>query len=297
MSILEKKKLEEANEHVRLAEKYLKVSPLKLKFSPEYDPAGDEFSRAATSFKVAKSYEESRQCLLRAVDCYKEVHSVFQAGKMLEQAVLVSRDMGQLEEVSKLAERGALMYRQVNKPEAASTLLDKAAKMVEKERPEDAVGLYEKAAETVGTEDRPNVAAEYMGKAGKLYIRIKDWDNAIGCLRSEVNWRREAGTQAGQAVMGLILVELKRGDRVAAEKVFRDWGGWLDGEQARAVTNMLQGYDEQDHDQVDSALTSTAIKNLDLDFAKLARDIPRPKKQEPGGEDEDEEDNELEGLC
>ena len=34
------------------AEKYLKTSPLKLKFTPDWDPAGDEFSRAATAFKV-----------------------------------------------------------------------------------------------------------------------------------------------------------------------------------------------------------------------------------------------------
>jgi hypothetical protein len=37
---------------IRLAEKHLKTSPLKLKFSPDWDPAGDEFSRAATCFKV-----------------------------------------------------------------------------------------------------------------------------------------------------------------------------------------------------------------------------------------------------
>ena len=34
------------------AEKYLKTSPLKLKFTPDWDPAGDEFSRAATAYKV-----------------------------------------------------------------------------------------------------------------------------------------------------------------------------------------------------------------------------------------------------
>ena len=190
--------------------------------------------------QVAKDYDQAKTCLLRAVDCYKEIHSIFQAGKMLDQAVLVSRDMGKLEDIAKLAERGALMYRQVNKPEAASTLLDKAAKMLEKDRPEDATGLYEKAAETVSTEDRPNVAAEYMGKAARLYVRTKDFDSAVGCLRREVEWRREAGTQAGQAVMGLVLIELKRGDRVASEKVFREWGGWLDGNQAKAVTNMFQ---------------------------------------------------------
>ena len=159
---------------------------------------------------------------------------------MLDQAVIVSRDMGKPEDIAKLAERGAMMYRQVNKPEAASTLLDKAAKIVEKDRPEDATRLYEKAAETVSVKDRPNVAAEFMGKAGKLYVRTKDYDSAIGCLRREVEWRKEAGTQAGQAVMGLILLELMRGDRVAAEKVFREWGGWLEGSQAGAVTRILQ---------------------------------------------------------
>ena len=45
---------------------------------------------------------------------------------------------------------------------------------------------------------------------------------------------------------------------------------------------------------MDSALNSNAIKELDLDFAKLARDIPRPKMSE-GGEEGDEED--LGGLC
>ena len=54
-----------------------------------------------------------------------------------------------------------------------------AAKMLEKDKPEDATGLYEKAAETVSTEDRPNVAAEYMGKAARLYVRTKNFDSAL----------------------------------------------------------------------------------------------------------------------
>ena len=56
----------------------------------------------------------------------------------------------------------------------------------------------------------------------------------------------------------------------------------------------VQGFDDQDFGQVDDALNSTAIKELDLDFAKLARDIPRPKERE-GGEEGEEED--LGGLC
>ena len=45
---------------------------------------------------------------------------------------------------------------------------------------------------------------------------------------------------------------------------------------------------------MDSALNSNAIKELDLEFAKLARDIPRPKVRERGEEGEEED---LGGLC
>ena len=43
--------------HVKNAEKYLKTSPLKLKFTPDWDPAGDEFSRAATAYKVQNIFQ------------------------------------------------------------------------------------------------------------------------------------------------------------------------------------------------------------------------------------------------
>ena len=47
---MSEKKILEAEEHIRLAAKALKTS--FLKWSPDYDTAGDEYSRAATAFKV-----------------------------------------------------------------------------------------------------------------------------------------------------------------------------------------------------------------------------------------------------
>ena len=158
MSVMERKKLEEAAEHVRKvltilhctslhitvqAEKYLKTAPMKLKFTPDWDPAGDEFSRAATCYKVSPVQHPCYMCLCRLgrttssprrvccglwtvtrrstaysrcslqLWCGAVCRAVVQAGKMLEQAVLVSRDMDKLEDIAELAERGALMYRQV----------------------------------------------------------------------------------------------------------------------------------------------------------------------------------------
>jgi len=300
-NILEKKKTEEAEEHVRLAEKHLKTAPLKLKFSPEHEPAGDEYNRAGQAYKVAKKYEESLKCYLKAVDCYKEVNLVFQAGRMLDNSVMVAKDMNRMSDIADYAKRGALMYRQVNKPEAASSLLDKAAKIVEKARPEDAIDLYEKAAETVAVEDRPNVAGEYCGKAGRISVRLKAWDKAITNLRNEIKYRQEGGSTPKMAVMGLVLIELKRGDRVAAEKVWRELGKWCDGDMARAVQNIIRGYDEQDGDLVSEGIDSNAIRNLDLDFARLSRELPRPPRASlvEGGEGVagDDDAGELGGLC
>ena len=45
------KKTAEAEEHLRLAAKALKTG--LLKWNPDYDTAGDEYSRAATAFKVS----------------------------------------------------------------------------------------------------------------------------------------------------------------------------------------------------------------------------------------------------
>ena len=39
-----------------------------------------------------------------------------------------------------------------------------------------------KAAQTVAVEDRPAVAAEYMGKAARLYVRTKNFDSAVSSL-------------------------------------------------------------------------------------------------------------------
>ena len=84
------------------------------------------------------------------------------------------------------------------------------------------------------------MAAEFVGKAARLHVRTGSWEDAIGDLRQEVVYRQEAGTSAGQAVMGLVLIELKREDVVAAEKVFKELGGFMDGGQVQAASKIFQ---------------------------------------------------------
>lgn len=48
-------------------------------------------------------------------------------------------------------------------------------------------------------------------------------------------------------------------------------------DQAGAIETILQGFDQEDSEAVKSGLNSGAIKNLDVEFARLARDVPLPE--------------------
>jgi len=77
-------------------------------------------------------------------------------------------------------------------------------------------------------------------------------------------------------VLGLILVQIVRGDSVAAGKVYSTWGGFLDPQQSGAAQQITEGFSDLDHDTAVSGLTSAAVRTLDNDYVKLARDIVPP---------------------
>jgi hypothetical protein len=205
--------------------------------------------------QVACSWAECKAAHLRACEAYANSGSLFHAAKQLEGALMVCREQQNLAEVEELAGRGGLLYRQAGSPESASQLLVKAARMVEREWPGRAVGLYEKAADTVGTEDRPAEAGQHLEKAALLAVRAGETDRAAELLHNTLGLYSEAGqggSQQGRVVLAFVLVQLRRGDSVAAGKVssrgrqadgrqVRDqWGGWCDGQQAAALTLLIQ---------------------------------------------------------
>ena len=271
------RKKAEAEEHVRKAEKYLKTS--LMKWTPDHDGAGDEFSKAATCFKVAGEPTAALDALNRACECYKECRSLYQAAKMLEQSVLICRDTpGRFSDIASLAERGALLYRQHGSPESAAQLLEKAAKILESKDSEAALDLYEKAAETIMVEDRPKQAAEYLHKVGRLQVKAGALDKAAKTLEETVKLLQESGSTAtvGRIVSGLVLVELAREDVVAASKAFNAWGGYCDGDQSAALNTLIQAFNDEDGDLAKRGLASGAVMNLDVEFTRLAKTIPLP---------------------
>lgn len=74
----------------------------------------------------------------------------------------------------------------------------------------------------------------------------------------------------------LVLVQIARGDQVAAEKAFKEWGNYCDAPEVQTLEMLLQAYDDDDPDAAKQALNSPFIKHMDVEYARLARDLPLP---------------------
>ncbi|XP_014221678.1 gamma-soluble NSF attachment protein-like [Trichogramma pretiosum] len=272
-------KIEEGNAHIRNAEKCLKTS--LIKWRPDFDSAADEYSAAATCFRVVKNHEQCKECLMLAAKCYKENRSWFQAAKCYEQVVLCLRELNQLSGIPKLAHNACSLYQQHGSPESGATVLDKSGKIIEQTLPDQALELYSRAAEIVLGEDSPRQAAEYMSKVARLLVKLGKYDQAADAVRREIGMHQQIDhtPSVGRLAVVLVLVQLARGDQIAAEKAFKEFGGYCEAPEVQTLEMLLQAYDSEDADAARSALNSPFIKHMDIEYAKLARTLALPQQE------------------
>ncbi|XP_037032409.1 gamma-soluble NSF attachment protein-like isoform X1 [Bradysia coprophila] len=305
-------KIEEAQEHIRQAEKSLKTG--LLKWRPDYDIACDEYQKAATCYRNAKSFDQCKECLMKAAECHMQNRSLFHAAKCFEQVnennnktekyfsllqtiygegavdtfdltishfqvILILKEQNNFGEIESLAHRACRLYQQQGSPEAAASALDKAAKIIENIHPEQALNLYQHAIEVVMIEDHSRQGAGYATKVSRIMVRLGMFDQAADALRREIclNQQTESYQAIGRLAVALVLVQLARGDSVAAEKAFKEWGNCCDANEVQTLEMLLQAYDDEDPDLARQALASPFIKHMDVEYARLARDLQLPK--------------------
>lgn len=215
------KKIDEGLEHVKNAEKSLKTS--LMKWRPDYENAAEEYNKAATCFRNARAFDQCKSVLLKASDCHKQNRAIFYAAKALDQAILVSKELGDLKDIPALAEKAANMFQTHGSGESASSSLDKAAKIIEAQYPADALRLYKHAADIALVQDNSRQAAEYMSKVARIHVKLKEFELAADAIRRELGLREqsEAYQATGRLAVALVLVQIARGDIVAAEKAFK----------------------------------------------------------------------------
>lgn len=104
------------------------------------------------------------------------------------------------------------------------------------------------------------------------------FDQATDAIRREIGLQQQSESYGaiGRLAVVLVLVQIARGDQVAAEKAFKEWGNYCDAPEVQTLEMLIQAYDDDDPDLAKQALNSSFIKHMDVDYAKLARDLPLP---------------------
>lgn len=187
--------------------------------------------------------------------------------------------MNNLLEIKSLAEKASSLHQQHGSPESAAAALDKAAKILEASHPEHALHLYQQAVEVVLIEDSTRQASEYTSKVARIMVKLGMYDQAADAIRREIGLHQQSESyQAiGRLAVALVLVQLGRDDYVAAEKAFKEWGNCCDPQEVQTLEMLLQAYDDEDPDLASQALASPFIRHMDVEYARLAMELPLPK--------------------
>ncbi|TNM98492.1 hypothetical protein fugu_014738 [Takifugu bimaculatus] len=269
-------KINEAHEHISKAEKCLKTSFTKWK--PDFDSAASEYSKAAVCFKNAKQYDQAKDAYLKEAECHTE-NKTYPYHDLSRVDISEQKKMP---EAIQYIEKACMMYMENGTPDTAAMALDRAGKLIEPINLEKAVDLYQKAAGVFENEDRLRQAVELLGKASRLLVRLKSrLDEAAVALQKEKNMYKEIENfpMCFKKTTAQVLVHLHRADYVAADKCVREsysLPGYSGSEDSVAMETLLQGYDEQDEDQVFRVCNSPLLKYMDNDYAKLAISLRVP---------------------
>ncbi|XP_034981711.1 gamma-soluble NSF attachment protein [Zootoca vivipara] len=281
-------KINEGLEHIAKAEKYLKTGLLKWK--PDYDSAATEYSKAAVAFKNAKQFDQAKEAYYKEALCQENNKALFHAAKAYEQVGMMLKEMKQHHDAVEMIQRASMMYLENGTPDTAAIALDRAGKVIENISPDKAIQLYQQTAAVFENEERLRQAVEMYGKASRLLVRGRRLDEAAVSIQKEKSLYKDIENYPTcyKKTIAQVLVHLHRNDYVAAEKCVREScsiPGFSESEDCAALEQLLEGYDQQDQDQVSDVCNSPLFKYMDNDYAKLGLSLAVPgggvKKKSP----------------
>lgn len=187
--------------------------------------------------------------------------------------------MNNLQDIRMLAERACVLFQQHGSPESGAATLDKAAKILEDTMPDQALALYQRAVEITIIEDTSRQSTEYASKVARLMVKLGMYDQAADAIRREIGLHQQTESYGliGRLAVALVLVQLARGDYVAAEKAFKEWGNCCEAPEVQTLEQLLQAFDEEDPELAEQALRSPFIRHMDIEYARLAISLPLPR--------------------
>lgn len=269
-------KLKTALDNMTAAEKALKTS--MFKWSPDYDTAASEYTKAATNFKLAGSPEKAKDAYVKASQMQERLGSLFHAAKLLTQAAGIASDLKKLEEAVSLMERACSLYREHGAPDTAALTISKAGKMCEQSLPNKSTELYLQAAELCEADEKLRDASDYLNNAIRMELKRKRYLESTEIMKRRIELLKSLGNfpVCYQVTLGLVIAYLAAEDYVMADKAYKDGfelGRFAESDEAMYSEQFLKAYEEGDVELLNKTKTAPMVTHMDTELARLARTL------------------------
>ncbi|KAI9260494.1 hypothetical protein BDA99DRAFT_512285 [Phascolomyces articulosus] len=270
-------------EGVKLMQEGDKASSKGLFRKPDWDVASGCYEHAATSFKLAKSYDQAVQAYLKASEAFFKADATHLAGKALENAaLLLAQQLNQPQRAAEFYQRASNMFMTGGSIDRAAEQLEKAGRALENTDANAAIDMYSSACSLYEQEDRGRMAIDIFKKAIALLIRSKKYQKAVDMLHRQSAVLRKLANRSHlyKANLSVMIVLFALGDEVEAGKQFNymcsNDPGFSQSEEAEIGQLLLQAYNEGDQELLEKAVRMQHISFLDNEVAKLSRTLTVP---------------------
>eukprot|EP01066_Platyproteum_vivax_P007291 Platyproteum_vivax@DN2818_c0_g1_i1.p1 len=272
-------KREEAKGHIKLAEKALKKNVLALKFKPDYLTAGLEYKEAASTFQLAGATEDAAEAWVKAAECQETIDDYYSAGRSYEAAgnLFEKKNINKAIEFWKL---GAGQFRLKSKTDIAVKLYMKIASACEdahqldgaKEAYIDALDAYNDDEKWHMVSDIHKKYVQFLAGANLLKDLLPALDQQIENLM-----RLNQNAFVYKSILCKVIVNLKLNDLNEADgslsKGAETDGQFLGSKEFSTGSELLQAFQENDSDLLQTAIKSNVINFLPVEIVKIGKSL------------------------
>ncbi|KAJ2956156.1 hypothetical protein NQZ79_g7943 [Umbelopsis isabellina] len=275
---------------VKLMQDGDKASSKGLFKKPDWDIAGQNYERAATAFKVGKSYEQAVQAYTKASDALLKADATHLAGKSMESAAqILAQNLQQPDRAADAYRRASELFVTQGSVDRGAEQLEKAAKVMENVDVNAAIELYSQSCSLYEQEDRGRFAMDTFKKAIALLVKTQKYDRAMEMLHRQSAVLQKLTNRGAlyKANLSIVILALAMGDEVEASKQFHTFcsrdGGFPQSEEAEISDDLIKAYEHGDHELLVKTVRRQNITFLDNEIARLSRTLTVPGQSLGGG--------------
>ena len=283
-SAIAAKKRAEGEECMRAAEKAKKTSPMKLKFSPDWESAYSEYEKAITCFKVAKDMQRAIDACIMASEAHTHLdHRMYMSAKHLETAAFIAKnDLKRPDEAARLYVEAATFHQMDGEHGNAAEDLSKAGRSVEESEPERGAKLMTQACASVAEieeEGKLAMGVDVYKQAVAYLLRVKQFSEAAELLKKQavVHTRLQQPHGVARCELSITVVLLAADNFDGAEErhyaALERGDGYAGSDEVGVGSRLLAAFTSQSDEEVAAAVKEHTLTHLENQVARAAKTL------------------------